>query len=147
MTFVRTAGDKQSFILIASGIVLPTIPKDVSKLLWSSFSSPYEKTVSGSVNMGQAWPVPSDTMLEVEAKKKKNSSTDLIFVKILVCCPSWVYLYQYLFLKIHKILLILTQEFGLPLYSVPEYFSLRLVLALFGAAEFSKGRKLGFYYL
>lgn len=98
--------------------------------------------------MGQAGPVPRSTMLEVEAKKKKKiSSTDLIFVKILACCPSWVYLYQYLFLKIHKMLLILTQEFGLPLYSVPEYFSLRPVLALFGAAEFSKGRKLGFYYL
>lgn len=85
-------------------------------------------------------------MLEVEAKKKPNSSTDPLFVKILVWCPSWVYLYQYLSFKIHKILLILTQEFGLPLYSVPEYFSLRLALALFGAAEFSKGRKLGFYH-
>lgn len=86
-------------------------------------------------------------MLEVEAKKKKISSTDLVFVKILVCCRSWVYLYQYWLFKIHEILLILTQDFGLPLHPVPEYFSLRLVLALFGAVEFSKGRKLGFYYL
>ena len=146
MTFVRIAREKQSFILIASGLALLTTPKDVSKSLRLSYSSPHEKTVSGSVNVGQAGPVPCGTMLEVEAKKK-ISSTDLIFVKILVWCPSWVCLYQYLFLKIHKILLILTQEFGLPLYSVPEYFSLRLVLALFGAAEFSKGRKLGFYYL
>ena len=67
--------------MIASGIVLPTIPKDVSKLLRSSFSSPYEKTVSGSVNMGQAWPVPSDTMLEVEAKKKKTVVLILFLLK------------------------------------------------------------------
>ena len=72
MTFVRTAGEKQSFILIASGIVLPTTPKDVSKSLRLSYSSPHEKTVSGSVNVGQAGPVPCGTMLEVEAKKKNQ---------------------------------------------------------------------------
>ena len=62
---------------------MPTIPKDVSKLLRSSFSSPYEKTVSGSVNMGQAWPVPSDTMLEVEAKKKKKKKKVVLILFLL----------------------------------------------------------------
>ena len=55
--FVRTAGDKRSFILVASGIVLPTIPKDLCQN-HAGCLTPYpvrtllQKTLSGLVTRG-----------------------------------------------------------------------------------------------
>lgn len=113
--------------MIVSRIVLPPTPKDLRQnhsgcLAPHPMRTLLQKTLSGLATRLPSWARATCTVLEVKAKKKKKfSNTDLIFVNILVCCPSWVYLYQYQFLKIHELLLILTQDFGFPLHSVPEY--------------------------